>query len=216
MNSFREFIRSWLGFTRRERRASFILLIIIILVSVVRLAVPEHSVSVEMTAVEIRNQPSDTVDTAERNNYGKKAGHEPKYNRKKPILDINTCDSSSLVSLPGIGPVLSMRIIRYRNLIGGFWSVSQLKEVYGLPAETFERISPGLYADTVKIRKIKINSADYREMIRHPYFKKEEVAAIIKYRDLEGIIKDIDELYGNNILSEETGRKIAHYLDYSR
>ncbi len=53
--------------------------------------------------------------------------------RKRPILNLNICDSASLEALPGIGPVLSSRIIKYRNLIGGYVSVDQLKEVYGLP-----------------------------------------------------------------------------------
>ncbi len=215
MNSFREFVRSWFGYTRRERRASFILLIIVILISLFRLAIPKHTVSIEMMALDIKNPAADPVLMAEQQSPVKKTGDERKFNRKIPLLDINTSDSSALVTLPGIGPVLSMRIIRYRNLLGGFWSVNQLKEIYGLPEETFVKISSRLYADTLKIRKIKINAADYREMIRHPYFRKEEVQAIIKYSKLEGFIKDIEDLYHNNILTRETLQKIKPYIDYS-
>jgi len=137
MNSFREFVRSWFGYTRRERRASFILLIIVILISLFRLAIPKHTVSIEMMALDIKNPAADPVLMAEQQSPVKKTGDERKFNRKIPLLDINTSDSSALVTLPGIGPVLSMRIIRYRNLLGGFWSVNQLKEIYGLPEETF-------------------------------------------------------------------------------
>ena len=75
---------------------------------------------------------------------------------------INSCDSASLEALPGLGPVLSARIIRYRNLLGGFASVNQLREVYGLSEETYELISGMLTADSADISKININNADYR------------------------------------------------------
>lgn len=216
MGSFREFIRNWFGFTRRERRSSFILLIIILIVSGIRFVVPDRTISVEMIPLDIKDDLSDTIRLEKRGHLRYKSGHELKYTGRKTLLEINTCDSLSLVALPGIGPVLSARIIKYRNLVGGFWSVDQLKEVYGLPQETFEKISSMLYADSLKINKIKINSAGYREMIRHPYFRKEEVPAIVKYRDLQGGIKDIGELQENNILSSETIKKITPYIDFSK
>ena len=48
--------------------------------------------------------------------------------QEKPKLELNSCDSLSLVALPGIGPVLSVRIIKYRNLLGGFAAVEQLRK----------------------------------------------------------------------------------------
>ena len=48
----------------------------------------------------------------------------------------------------------------------------QLKEVYGLTEETFELISPRVFADSLAVRKIKINEADFKVLVRHPYFQK--------------------------------------------
>ena len=98
--------------------------------------------------------------------------------QQKSSIDINGCDSAALVALPGIGPVLSARIIKYRKLLGGFASVEQLKEVYGLPEETYEMIKGRLYADSSGIRKININSSGYKELSRIPYIEKYEVTAI--------------------------------------
>lgn len=214
MDSFREFIRNWFGFTRRERRSSFILLIIILIVSVIRFVVPDSTISVEMIPVDFKDYPSDTIHQAKRGHAGNKSVDEQKYSRKQPLLEINTCDSLSLDALPGIGPVLSARIVKYRNLVGGFWSVEQLKEVYGLSEETYERVSSMLYADTLKIRKIKINKASYRDLIRHPYLKKEEVGLILKYRDLQGDLKGLEELIRNNLVGPETILKIKYYIDF--
>ena len=98
-----------------------------------------------------------------------------------------------LESLPGIGPVLSVRIIKYRNLLGGYASSGQLREVYGLPEERHSiLISQRVFADSLAVRKIRINEADFKALIRHPYFQRTEVSAILKYRELKGVIPDIE------------------------
>jgi DNA uptake protein ComE-like DNA-binding protein len=116
--------------------------------------------------------------------------------------------------LPGLGPVLSARIIKYRKLIGGFVTVDQLREVYGLPEETFNLVSSRLTVDTLAIRKIRINKAEFNELIRHPYFQRNEVNAILKFRELQGRIKGVNEMVENNLISLETARKIRGYLEF--
>jgi competence protein ComEA len=135
-------------------------------------------------------------------------------NRKRPLLDLNRSDSTSLVALPGIGPVLSVRIIRYRNLLGGFACVEQLKEVYGLSPEIFDIVSKRVYADSSGVRKISVNTADYRTLSRIIYLDKYEIAAILKYRELSGRINGIDDLKNNKILSAEKAGKVRPYFDF--
>lgn len=222
MNPWIKPVINWFGFTRRERRASFILLVIIAIVFGIRFIVPEHTISVE----EI---PLDNQDTTESRKTATMSKEEPGFQarkeagsvktgsgtarpRGKQIVELNASDSAGLEALPGIGPVLSSRIIKYRNLIGGFFKVEQLKEVYGLSEETYRMISPKVKADSLLLRKIKINEADYRTLSRHPYFRREEVQSVIKYRDLEGSIKSMDELVRNKVISAETASKISRYL----
>ena len=130
------------------------------------------------------------------------------------ILDLNACDSASLEALPGIGPVLSARIIKYRRLLGGYASVDQLREVYGLPEETFGLISGRLSADSLDVKRIRVNSATFGDLIRHPYFRKEEVPALLKYRELNGRIDGLEELLTNRVISVETAGKIVPYLAF--
>jgi competence protein ComEA len=127
-------------------------------------------------------------------------------------IEINSCDSASLVRLPGIGPVLSVRIIKYRNLLGGFANIEQIKEVYGLPEETYELIKSSLFVDTLTIKKININAADYKELVRLPYFERYEVSSILKYRQINGTIKNINELTDNELISIEKANKVKPYL----
>lgn len=48
------------------------------------------------------------------------------------LIDINTADQATLMTLPGIGETLSKRIIDYRNANGPFGSVSELLNVSGI------------------------------------------------------------------------------------
>lgn len=151
------------------------------------------------------------------NNYSKKLNIGPKLSRTDPqkaVIDLNTSDSATLVSLPGIGPVLSARIIKYRRLLGGFARTDQLKEVYGLPEETYDMIKGRIFADSTVITRININSSGYKELSRLPYFEKYEVSAILKYRELKGKISSITDLTENKLITTEQARKVGPYLKY--
>ncbi|MFH0843247.1 MAG: helix-hairpin-helix domain-containing protein [Bacteroidota bacterium] len=206
-------VKEWLGFTRCERRASFILLIFILSVTGLKYIIPERHISIEEVPLEVR----DTVNiylSGMRTSEAGTTSRGIRDGRQRSLLDINRCDSASLEALPGIGPVLSARIIKYRSLLGGFAHVDQLREVYGLPEETFEMISGRLYADSSAVQKININSTDYRQLIRFPYFERFEVTAILKYRELHGRVDGFNELLENKLIAPEKAGKIRPYLEY--
>jgi DNA uptake protein ComE-like DNA-binding protein len=205
-------IKNWFGYTRRERRSSFILLLLILAIAAVRFVIPQKNMSVELIRMDQQEYLNDPL-PAKNEGYVKSAPRQQKTVKPKPrLLEINTCDSAALEALPGIGPVLSVRIIRYRNLLGGYASVSQLMEVYGLSEETFNIISGRLTADTSLIKKIDINKADYKQLIRLPYFEKAEVAAILKYRELKGKIGGINELIENRLIAADKADRVKPYL----
>jgi DNA uptake protein ComE-like DNA-binding protein len=207
-------LEKWFGYNRSERRASFTLLVIIFLILAARMAIPARNLEVEDITANV------TFVTNEQSDAYKSSGREKQpYNarQQKPArekMELNSCDSAMLESLPGLGPVLSSRIIRFRNLLGGFVSVDQLKEVYGLPPETFETISGVFYIDSSRVRKIKINTAGYSELSRSPYLEKYEIQSIIKYRKLAGKIGSTGELVDNKIISDSTAMKIGPYLQF--
>jgi len=76
---------------------------------------------------------------------------------RKKIVELNEADSANLVSLSGIGPVLAIRIIKYRNLLGGFADINQLAEVYGVSADVVRQNQSFLKVDTSRLRRININ-----------------------------------------------------------
>jgi len=129
-------------------------------------------------------------------------------------ININLADSVQLLPLPGIGPVFAGRIIKYRSLLGGYVSVDQLAEVYGMPAETIERIRNQVYIDSSAIRKIRIDSATFGELLRHPYLEYGQVKALVEYRNFKGDISSFSELKINDILPDTTLDLVHGYFDF--
>ncbi len=132
-----------------------------------------------------------------------------------PVIELNTADTFRLTLLRGIGPVYARRICRYRDLLGGFASKDQLKEVYGITEELVLLNDSVLSIDREEIRQIDINKADFTELIRHPYLNEYQTKAIIQYRKFRKEIADLSELVSNNILDEETYQFMKPYLKAS-
>lgn len=128
------------------------------------------------------------------------------------VVELNSCDTLELIQLPGIGPVYANRIIKYRNLLGGFYNKKQLLEVYNFPQETFDLIQDKLSVDTLAIQQMRINFAEYVELVRHPYLTPETVKVILKVREQNGMFKDIDELKRIEGVDSELFNKIQPYV----
>jgi DNA uptake protein ComE-like DNA-binding protein len=118
-----------------------------------------------------------------------------------------------LLPLPGIGPVFAGRIIKYRDLLGGYVRVEQLGEVYGLQEVTLDLIRDLIVIDTVPIRKICMDSASFGELLRHPYLDLEQVKALVAYRDFKKNISSLDELRENFILEDSSIKRLTPYFD---
>lgn len=216
-------VKGWFGFTRRERRASAILLVFISSLIAFRSFLPEENTIFDETVVphavmasgkvESHPQPVNLNQVTASRTKKTETSKNILYQKRVPI-ELNSSDSVTLVRLPGIGPVLSSRIIKFRNILGGFATVEQLKEVYGLPVETYDLIKDRLSVDTTLLRLIPVNSADYRTLSRFPYLEKSEVSAILKYRELKGKINSISDLTENKLINSEKAGKIRPYLSF--
>ena len=138
------------------------------------------------------------------------------YEREELILpvDINSADSATLVRLRGIGAKSAMHIIRYRELLGGYYSKSQISELEVVTEENFHKILPQIWCDSAKIKKIFINFARSKELEVHPYISNLMLKRIVNYRELKGGWSTIEEMIESNIFSDEEAARIAPYLDF--
>ena len=156
-----------------------------------------------------------------KNSYHKKEFSAPKefkiktYEKRTPayaVVEINEGDLNSFISLPGIGEKLGNRIINFRNKLGGFYSVDQISETYGLPDSTFQKIKSLLVIKESSIKRISINNVSKDELKMHPYIKWNIANAIIEYRNQHGPFTSVEELKKIILLDKQTYSKIQPYL----
>ena len=127
-------------------------------------------------------------------------------------VELNAADTIQLMLIHGIGSIFAERICRYRNLLGGYREIEQLKEVYGFNDTVYQNVKRYFKLDTNKCNKININTAQFSELIRHPYLNKYQTKSILKYREIKGEIKKVRELKKYNILSDKSYIKMKDYL----
>lgn len=126
---------------------------------------------------------------------------------KKPLelisIDLNSSDTTDLMQLRGIGSVFSERIIKYRDLLGGFYAVEQLKDVYGLSDESYQDIEKYLKVDASLITLIPINRVSESELSKHPYINYKDARIIVNYRTQHGGFEnqaDLQRIKGIDLL----------------
>ena len=111
----------------------------------------------------------------------------------KPIFELNQVTAKELVTIRGIGKVLSERIIKYRKRIQGFSKLNQLDEVYGLKPVVLERMKRQLtISSPPQIQKIALDRASLAELVKLPYLNQNEAKKIISLRTSQGSIRLLD------------------------
>jgi DNA uptake protein ComE-like DNA-binding protein len=131
---------------------------------------------------------------------------------KSQVIELNVADSLQLMKLPGIGQVFAGRIIRYRRSLGGFSSVEQLEEVYGMKPETLKILEGLVKADKSLIIPIRLNFADYSLLNRHPYIDGKQASAIINWRSTHGPFSNKELLLENGFFDKNLYNKLEPYL----
>ena len=140
-----------------------------------------------------------------------KSKFPPKKERVK--FDLNLSDSVALMSLYGIGSKLSGRILKYRERLGGFISMDQLNEIYGLDSVVVNKLKAASFIDGQFVpRQVNVNLGDQKELSKIPYLKYAMAKAIVAWRFQHGNFKSIDELTQIVVIDALTFEKIKPYL----
>lgn len=152
-------------------------------------------------------------DQFEKPKVEKKEFGEKKTVKEKPQkFNLNEADTVQLEKIYGIGPKLALRIVTYRDKLGGFTSAEQLKEVYGLDTAVVKEIRKASYLpDPPGVKKINLNTADEKMLAAHPYFGRKIASAIVAYRFQHGNFNSVDDLSRIPLIDKNKLEKLSHY-----
>lgn len=132
--------------------------------------------------------------------------------RRYEIIDINTADTTAFIALPGIGSKLAARIVNFREKLGGFYSIEQVGETYGVPDSTFQKIRQYLKLENTSVKKININTASVAELKAHPYISYSIANPLVAYRNQHGFFSKVEDIKKVFVITEEVYEKISPYM----
>jgi competence ComEA-like helix-hairpin-helix protein len=144
-------------------------------------------------------------------NAGEYVIRSTEIKRSPDPVPINESDSSAWEALPGIGPILSRRIINFRIKLGGFYTIEQVGETFGLADSTFQKIKP-LLRMSGEVKKININAATMEELKAHPYIRYQLANAMVRYKLQHGDYKSVEDIKKIMTVTEELFNKVSPYL----
>lgn len=162
---------------------------------------------------------AESVKNSEKNEY-KKSAYKPFDSLAPParssiIVNINTADSVELIKVRGIGPVFARRILKYRELLGGFHSPGQLLEVYGLDSARYEMIVSSFVFDQSAMRMIDVNTAEVKDLTAHPYIDFYLAKSIVDQRVKKGAYQSDAELFTIPLMHDALYQKVVPYFRFN-
>ena len=135
--------------------------------------------------------------------------------KKDTILNLRTADTTELKMIRGVGSYRAKQIVRYRDALGGFVRVEQLREVEGMELVA-DSVLKHFVLDSANVKQLNVNSMGVRQLSRHPYLRFEDAKAIYELRRRKIKLDSIEQLYELETLSEETIKKVAPYLNFDK
>jgi len=168
----------------------------------------------DRVAAYIEIKPADREDAGQDQHPSSSVIREPRAIQIPLKVDINAADTSMWKDLRGIGSVFASRIVRFRDALGGFHNVNQLREVYGMDDERFKTIVPYLEIGQLSLARIDVNSAGIDILRKHPYINNKQAIAIVNNREQNGPFKNIEDLKRIVILDTVFLNKLAPYLAF--
>lgn len=124
-------------------------------------------------------------------------------------IDLNTADTTLLKRVPGIGSSFARRIVKYRDLLGGYYVVEQLQEVYGMDRERYNAIYPYFTVGTaVRPLTLTIDSISY-----HPYLSWRHKRTLRRLLEAEQPL-DWSHLMATGDFTRDDSLRLAPYMPF--
>lgn len=153
--------------------------------------------------------PKETLNTSERKTF-------PKVEKYPPgtVVELNTADTTILKKVPGIGSTFARRIVKYRDLLGGFYSVSQLREVYGIDEERYNAMKSWFSADMSMICLLDVHKMSIKDLQKHPYIDYRQARIIDQLRKQKGKLTGWENLQLLEEFTDADKERLTPYLSF--
>lgn len=201
--------KDYLYFDRRDKNAVILLLILIVLSGIIYVLVRNNNQKVNSEKeLSYQFEFNSSENNLEDNN--KKLSYYSDKLKPGTTVELNSADTTTLKKIPGIGSAYAGRIIKYRNSLGGYVSVNQLREVWGVDEDLYNKIRPYLTVEG-NPKKLKVNSLKFDQLKSHPYLDYKQVRVITDLRERKGNLTSINRL---SLLDEFTKKDIDRLRPY--
>lgn len=136
--------------------------------------------------------------------------------KKDTLINLRTADTTELKMIRGIGSYRARQIVGYRERLGGFVRVEQVKEILGMESTEVDSILAHLWIDSVAVEQMNVNTIGVQRLSRHPYLRLEQAKAIYELRRRKIRLDSIQQLQAIDCITAETLDKIAPYLNFDK
>lgn len=124
------------------------------------------------------------------------------------LVDLNRADTTELKKIPGIGSGIARLIAGYRQRLGGFYDIEQLRDIHLNP----ELLRSWFHIDTTLIRRINLNRVGVERLRRHPYFNFYQAKAIVEWRKKNGPLRNLKPFALYEEFSKTDFERQRHYV----
>lgn len=133
---------------------------------------------------------------------------------QKIVIQINSASAEEFQKLYGIGEVLSTRIVKFREALGGFVSVSQISETYGLEMEVFQDIQEQLVLEPQGVYQHDLNLESVDELANHPYISEHLAQQMVNFREKVKQFESDEDVKKLYFMDDELFKKLRPYIKY--
>jgi|GEM_PF-1086034 competence ComEA-like helix-hairpin-helix protein len=211
-------LKDHFAFNKRQRNGILVLLTIIMGMMIYLIIgdyLPPSPASTDFSSfkadmAKVKFKPVDTVQHSAPK--PEETGAKPSAPLRTKSIDINTADSADFAQFPLITPKVARTIVRFRNALGGYYKIEQLKEVYGLDTAAYYSMVNDATVDVKQVEKMDINKATEKVLAHHPYIHKNLAKAIIGYRKENGHFTHLTDLLKVDGIDKELYEKLSPYL----
>ncbi len=100
-----------------------------------------------------------------------------------PKIDLNSADSVTFMSLPGIGKFFAGKMVSYRKALRGYSYPEQLMDIWHFDQEKFDNLKDLIKVDTVSTPSYSLWTLSEKDLATHPYIGKRAARSIVIFRE---------------------------------